>query len=84
MKPLWHDWSDRRRWRREMKNMPLHQLRANVQSTAFYKDPAKQRWWASRWLWRREKLWGNPGLLVAIASLAVAIAGLVGKWLGAF
>ena len=78
---LWHAWQQRRQWRREMKDVPLHQLRGNVHRQAFYQNPAKQRW-AARWLWRREKLWNNPGVMVGIVSLIVTVIGVVGvRWL---
>jgi hypothetical protein len=37
-----------------MRDVPLHQLRGMVDA-AFYQNPTKQ-WWATRWLWRRERL----------------------------
>jgi len=87
MENPWRAWSERRRWRREMSGVPLHQLRGMVQGAHFSQNPAKQRW-MSWWLWRREHLWGNPvglaGLVVGIVALVVAVVGLIGRLCGKF
>jgi hypothetical protein len=74
---------DKRRWRRENKDVPLHQLRGTV----FYENPAKQRW-VKWWLWRREHLWNNPialaGLAVAVGGPVVGLVAVIAKWLGVF
>jgi hypothetical protein len=72
----WNAWRQRREWRRELKDVPLHQLRANVERQAYYQNPAKQRW-VSRWVWRRERLWGNP---LALVSAIVAVLALIASW----
>jgi hypothetical protein len=69
-------WRERRRWRKELRAVPLHQLRGMVQGSHFYQNPDKQRW-AERWLWRRENLPDlalklGSGLIVALGS-AIAI-----------
>jgi hypothetical protein len=71
-------WRERRRWRTEMKDMPLHQLRGMVERYAYHQNPEKQQW-AEWWLWRREKLWGHP---IALTGLAVAMFGPIIGWIG--
>jgi hypothetical protein len=79
---IWQERSERRRWRAELKEIPLHQLRANVQGGMFYQTPGKQRW-ARQWLWRREHIWGNPIALAGLGvTIVVPIVGLIGKLCG--
>jgi hypothetical protein len=62
-------WRDRRRWRKELRDVPLNQLRGMVGGSHFYQTPGKQRW-AEWWLWRREHA-------LALGSLGVAVIGAV-------
>jgi len=58
--------------------VPLHQLRGT-----HYDDPEKRRWVKS-WVWRREHLWNNPGLIVASIGVLVSIVTLIAHWRGWF
>ena len=69
----WAAWSERRRWRRELRNVPPRQLRSMVDSSAFYQTPGKQRW-AERWVWRREHR-------LQLATLAIGVLGLIATYL---
>jgi hypothetical protein len=70
-------WRDRCRWRKELRNVPLDQLRGMVRGSHFYAIPEKQRW-AERWLWRREHADKITiiGLVIGLGSLIVAAVGL--------
>jgi anti-sigma-K factor RskA len=73
--PWWDPWREQRTWRRELKDVPLTQLRGMVERSLFYQNPKKQRW-AKRYLWRQENLWRVDRALIAILiALAGAIAG---------
>jgi hypothetical protein len=49
--PLWD--RDRRQWSRELRQVPLSQLRGMVERDVFWQNPKKRRW-AKRRLWWRE------------------------------
>ena len=72
-------WRDRRRWRKELRDVPLDQLRGMVNGSHFYATPGKQRW-AERWLWRREHAiedWYKIiGVVIGLGTLIVAAVGL--------
>jgi hypothetical protein len=68
-------WRDRRRWRRELRDVPLDQFRGMVKGSHFYATPGKQRW-AERWLWRREHADKIIGGAIGLGSLIVAAIGL--------
>jgi anti-sigma-K factor RskA len=73
--PWWDPWREQRSWRSEMKNVPLPQLRGNVERSLFWQNPKKQRW-AEWYLWRKENLWRFDRVLIAmLIALAAAIAG---------
>jgi hypothetical protein len=68
-------WRDRRRWRTELRDVPLDQLRGMVRGSHFYATPGKQRW--AEWLlWQRENRVAIVGLVIALGSLIVGAVGL--------
>jgi hypothetical protein len=68
-------WRDRRRWRKELRDVPLDQLRGMVRGSHFYATQGKQRW-AERWLWRRENALALAGTGIGLGSLIVAAIAL--------
>jgi hypothetical protein len=51
--PPWDLRREQRRWSRELRDVPLSQLRGMVKGDAFWQNPKKRRW-AKRRLWWRE------------------------------
>jgi hypothetical protein len=49
----WHTWHQRRRWRRELKDVPLHQLRGMVERSSI---KLREERWAERRQAEQEKL----------------------------
>jgi anti-sigma-K factor RskA len=76
----WDPGREQRTWRREMKDVPLSQLRGNVERLLFYQNPRKQRW-AKRYLWRQENLWRVDRVLIGIL---IALAGTIAGYLNWF
>ncbi len=52
----WWD-RDHRRWSREMRDVPLSQLRGNVDHDLFWQNPKKRRWAKRRLWWRENRGW---------------------------
>ena len=67
-------WQQRRKWRKELENVPLSHLRGMVERRMFYQTPGKQRW-AERLLWRKEHLTNRmlqiAGIVIGLASMIV-------------
>jgi hypothetical protein len=68
-------WRDHRRWRKELRDVPLDQLRGMVRGSHFYATSGKQRW-AERWLWRREHADKIIMAVIGLGSLIVAAIAL--------
>jgi len=68
-------WRDRRRWRKDLRDVPLDRFREMVRRSHFYATPGKQRW-AERWLWRREHALALIGTIIAAIAAVIAAIGL--------
>ena len=76
----WLDrWRERARWRAELRDVRLDELRRMVQHSVFHQTPGKQQW-AAGWLRRREHLY-NP---ITLAGLALGALGMIATYLKLF
>jgi hypothetical protein len=64
--------------RRELRNVPLHQFRANVERSHFYEEPGKQRW-AERRLFFQEH--HAAFIVVGLTILGAIFVALLTAWL---
>jgi hypothetical protein len=82
--PWWDPRREERTWRREMKDVPLSQLRGMVERSLFYQNPKKQRW-LKRYLWRKENLWRvDRQLIIQLIMFLIALAAAIAAYLKLF
>jgi hypothetical protein len=72
----WRAFQQCRQWRRELRDVPLKQLRAMVDRSVFHQTPGKDRC-IERWIELRENVWKvaawTAGFLVALLGLLIAL-----------
>jgi hypothetical protein len=79
--PRWDLRREQRRWRRELRDVPLSQLRGMVERDVFWQNPKKRRW-AKRRLWWREHRW--VGIIVTVLTLLIGTAAAVGTYINLY
>jgi len=76
----WNPWREQRAWSKELRDVPLSQLRGIVERDLFWKNPKKRRWAKRRLWWREHRGW----LIVTVVTLLIAFASMIAGYLKLF
>jgi hypothetical protein len=78
---LWRDRRrEQRRWSRELRDVPLSQLRGMVERDVFWQNPKKRRWAKRRLWWRENRGW----VIVTVLTLLIGTAAMLGTYINLY